>query len=555
MSLTILYNGPIYTLDPSQPRVQAVAVRDGRVVAMGSEGKVYGAVGGRAEMINLQGRAAIPALTDAHVHLVWHALAMRNVQLDGVDDFDEVLRRIEAAARRLPAGAWLQGRGWDHTRWGGRWPTAEDLDRIVPDRPVLLSRKDGHSAWVNTRALQIAGIDDDTADPPGGAIKREKGRATGVLQEMAIELMRRHVPEASVEEQLSALRDAIAEAHSYGMAGVHIPTSMTPGDGTVLLSDLQQLRERGELKLRCLAYIGLDGLDQALALGVRSGLGDHWLRIGGVKMFADGTLGSETADMLAHYEGRRHFGLPVMEVEELNACIGKAIAGGLSISVHAIGDAANRKVLDAIEQAVRAKHSRIQSTEPPQELVRANVSPQHQGSPIPNRIEHCQVLDPRDIPRFAQLGVVASMQPIHCTSDMETADRLWGERCAYAYAWRSLKEAGATLAFGSDAPVEPLNPWPGIHAAVTRQRPNGAPAGGWYPEQRLSVEEALHGFTCGAAIAAGASEALGSIAPGKLADIAVLSADPFKLDPAELHRVSAELTMIEGDVVWERKAS
>ncbi len=536
MPTTILFNGPIYTLDRSQPRVQALAIRDGRIVAMGSEGKVYGAIGGRGEAINLQGRAVIPALTDAHVHLVWHGLASRNVQLDGVEDFDEALRRIEQAARRLPEGTWLQGRGWDHTRWGGRWPTAQDLDRVVPDRPVLLSRKDGHSAWVNSRALQIAGIDNDTPDPPGGAIKREKGRATGILQETAIDLVRRHIPEATEEEQLAAVRDAIAEAHSYGMVGMHIPATMTPGDGKITLTTLQRLRDQGELKLRCLVYLGLDTLDEALALGLRSGLGDRWLRIGGIKMFADGTLGSETADMLAHYEGRRHFGMPVMPVEELNEYVRRAIAGGLSVAVHAIGDAANRKVLDAVEAALGA-----QPAAPP--------------PPIPNRIEHCQVLHPRDIPRFAQLGVVASMQPIHCTSDMETAERLWGDRCAYAYAWRSLRDAGATLAFGSDAPVEPLNPWPGVHAAVTRQRPGEVPPEGWYPEQRLSVEEALYGFTCGAAQAAGAAHELGSLAVGKIADLAVLSADPFKVRPAELHGLQAELTILEGEVVWERKTS
>jgi predicted amidohydrolase YtcJ len=532
MSTTILYNGPIYTLDPAQPRAQAIAIRDGRVLMAGSEGKVYAAVGGRGEAINLQGRAVIPAITDAHVHLIWHALAQRNVQLDGVTSFDAALERIAAAAAKLPEGAWLQGRGWDHTWWGGRWPTAADLDRVAPDRPAMLSRRDGHSAWVNTRALQIAGIDDDTPDPVGGTIKREKGKATGILQETAIDLLRPFIPPQTQDERLSAVEDATREAYSYGMVGVHIPATMTPGDGALSLGDLQTLRERGRLGLRCLVYIGVDALDHALALGMRSGLGDAWLRVGGVKMFADGTLGSETADMLQHYEGRRHFGLPVMPEEELHACIRKAIHGGLSICVHAIGDAANRKVLDAVEAA--GADTRLA---------------------IPNRIEHCQVLHRTDIPRFAQLGVVASMQPIHATSDMETADRLWGERAALSYAWRSLKEAGATLAFGSDAPVEPLNPWLGVHAAVTRQRPDGTPPGGWRPEQCLSLEETLAAFTEGAAHAAGAAGDQGTLAPGKLADMAVLSADPFKLSPSELHRVRAELTLIEGNVVWERKGS
>jgi predicted amidohydrolase YtcJ len=534
MSTTILYNGSIYTLDPAQPRAQAIAIRDGRVLLAGSEGKVYAATGGRAETINLQGRAVIPALTDAHVHLTFHALAQRNVQLDGVDSIDEALARIAAAAKKLPPGAWLQGRGWDHTRWGGRWPTADDLDKVVPDRPAMLSRKDGHSAWVNTLALAAAGIEDDTPDPPGGAIKREKGRATGILQETAIDLLRHHIPPASEAERFSAIEDAVREAYSYGMVGMHIPATMTSGEGAGNLSDLQRLRELGKLGLRCLVYLEIDALDHALACGLRSGLGDNWLRLGGIKLFADGTLGSETADMLAPFEGRTHRGLPVIPEQEMAGYIVRAIRGGLSIAVHAIGDAANRKVLDAVEEA---------------------GVPPGQGPSIPSRIEHCQVLHPSDIPRFAKLGVVASMQPIHATSDMETADRLWGERSANAYAWRALKSAGATLAFGSDAPVEPLNPWLGIHAAVTRQRPDGTPPGGWRPEQRLSIEETLLAFTDGAARAAGCAADLGTLTPGKLADLAVLSADPFKLSPSELHRIQAEMTMIEGVVVWERKGS
>lgn len=525
----ILYNGPIYTLDPQNPRAQAVAVRNGRVIAIGSEGKVRAAVSGRAEGINLNGRAAIPAITDAHVHLIWHALARRNVMLEDAATIDDALQRIAAAARDLPDGAWVQGRGWDHTRWG-RWPSAADLDAVIGDRPALLSRKDGHSAWVSSAALRIAGISRDTPDPVGGAIQREHGEPTGILQETAIDLLRRYIPEATQEQRLAAVREAIAEAHSYGMIGMHLPTAMVPGDGKITLDDLHTLRARDQLALRCLAYVGDDGLDAALSLGIRSGLGDRWIRIGGTKLFADGTLGSQTADMLAPFEGTSIRGLPVMPLEELRAAIGRSIQGGLSVMVHAIGDGANRKVLDAIEAAL----------------------PGAPSVPIPNRIEHCQLLHADDIPRFAKLGVVASMQPIHCTADMETADLFWGRRCAGAYAWRSLLNTGATLAFGSDAPVESLNPWLSVHAAVTRQRPDGAPAGGWYPEQRLTVEEALVGFCRGSALAAGAAHEQGALAPGMLADLAVLSADPFKINATDLHAIRAEMTMLEGKVVWER---
>jgi predicted amidohydrolase YtcJ len=551
MPTIMLYNGPIYTLDPAQPRVQAIAIRDGRVIAAGSEGKVQAAVGGRAEGINLRGRAVIPALTDAHVHLVWHGLARREIRLEGVADMEAAVEMVAAGAAARPESAWVRGRGWDHSLWGGRWPTATMLDTAVPDRPVFLSRKDGHSAWVNSRALELAGIDDTTPDPAGGSIQREKKRATGILLETAIDLVRRHVPEPTEEERLAALRDASAEAHGYGMIGVHIPPSMRPGDGALALADLQKLRERGQLRLRCLVHLGLDGLDDALRLGIRSGLGDRWLRIGGVKMFADGSLGSETAEMLSHYEGRRHLGSQTISDDELNEAVSRAIAGGIAVTIHAIGDAANRRVLDAIEAALLGSRIGDQGSE-----AEGRPGLTRDSRPlIPNRIEHCQLLHPRDIPRFAQLGVVASMQPIHATADMEVADRLWGERCATAYAWRSLKESGAMLAFGSDAPVESLNPWLSIHAAATRQRPGKVPPGGWYPEQRIGVEDALRGFAAGAAFAAGVAHEQGTLAPGMLADLAVLSADPFKVSPADLHAIHADLTMIEGEVVWERRGS
>src|SRR6266508_2814491 len=549
MPTLIIYNGPIYTLDPAWPRVQAIGIRDGRVISVGSEGKVQAAVGGRAEPINLRGRAVIPALTDAHVHLVWHGLAQREIRLEGVDDLDVALQRVAAGAAGLPEGAWALGGGWDHSLWGGRWPTAAALDALIPDRPVLLSRKDGHSAWVNSLALQIAGIADDTPDPPGGSIQREKKRATGILFENAVDLVRRHIPDRTAEERLDALRDAMNEAHSYGMAGVHIPPGLRPGDAAMALADLQELRARGQLKLRCLVHLGLDGMDDALRLGIRSGLGDRWLRIGGVKMFADGSLGSETAEMLSHYEGRRHFGTATMTDAALNAAVQRAIAGGIAVIIHAIGDAANRRVLDAIELAqsqLSVVNSRLQET------TDGLQTTDHGLRTIPNRIEHAQIVHPQDIPRFAQLGVIASMQPIHATSDMDAANRLWGERCATAYAWRALQAAGATLAFGSDAPVEPINPWLGIHAAVTRQRPGGYPAEGWYPQQRIDITSALRGFTVGAAIAAGASHEQGTLVPGMLADLAVLSADPFKISPSDLHAIQAEITIIEGDLGWTR---
>jgi predicted amidohydrolase YtcJ len=547
MATILLYNGPIYTLDPAMPRVQALGIRDGRVIAAGSEGKVQAAVGGRAEPLNLRGRAVIPALTDAHIHFTAYALGRRALRLEGIDDFDTAVERVAAAAAELPKEVWLLGGGWDHSRWGGRWPRAADIDARVPDRPVFLTRKDGHSAWANSRALEIAGIDDTTPDPPGGSIQREKKHATGMLFENALDLVRQHIPAVTQAERLDAIRAAMIEAHSYGMVGIHLMPGLNAGDGALNLSDYQALRALDQLKLRCLIQIGLDGLDDALRLGMRSGLGDRWLRIGGVKMFSDGSLGSETAEMLSHYEGRRHLGTATMSTDDLNDAASRALRGGISVTIHAIGDAANRRVLDAIELAQMEMSDQELGNESSQSPI-SNLQ-----SPIPNRIEHAQIVHPHDIPRFARLGVIASMQPIHATADMEAADRLWGDRCATAYAWKSLQDAGATLAFGSDAPVEALNPWLSVHAAVTRQRPGNLPLGGWYPEQRIDIASALRGFSVGAAAAAGAAHEQGTLMPGMLADLAVLSADPFKISPSDLHTVKSELTMIEGQVVWEKK--
>lgn len=535
MSDYIFYNGTIYTLDQDQPQVRALAVRDGRVLAIGSEGKVQAAVGSKAEAINLEGRAMIPGLTDAHVHIIWHGIAQRDVRLTDATSIDQALAMIRQHAAKLPAGAWLRGGRWNHANWGGQWPTRYDLDRVCPDRPAMLMRTDGHSVWVNSLALQAAGVDRNTPDPAGGQIQRdEAGEPTGILLENAIALVRNVAPPPTQEERLAALQEAFHESLSYGMTSLHIPPGTSPGDGRQTLNDLQLLRERGQYTVRCLAHLAAEDLDAALKLALRSGLGDHWLRVGNLKIFADGSLGSETAEMLAPYEGSDQRGLVVVGLEEMNDLVLRANRGGIAVIVHAIGDGANRRVLDAIARA-RQLHPDISLA-------------------LPNRIEHAQVLHPLDISRFAELDVIASMQPIHCTSDMTVADQLWGARCQHAYAWRALLDAGAVLAFGSDAPVESLNPWYSVHAAVTRRRRDGYPEQGWYPEQCLSLDETFQAFCVGPAICSGEQAVKGKLVPGQLADLAVLSHDPYHIDPQALHTITADLTMVDGSIVYERPA-
>lgn len=540
MSTMLITNGVIYTLDPSKPRVEALGIRDGKVCAAGTHAEVSAVLPQPTYTMDLQGNTVIPGLTDAHVHIIAHGLTLRQVRLDGMSDFDHVCAKISAAHEDAPHQGWLQGGGWDHTLWGGRWPTAADLERLAPGRPVALSRKDGHSLWVNETALRIAGITRDTEAPEGGHIDRDDhGNATGIFKETAMHLIRKHIPDITDADRIQAVQDAFAEGYQYGMVGMHSLTG-TRRDGIHDLRTFQRMRHQGVLPGRILVQIDPQGFEHMLEMGMRSGLGDDWLRIGAFKFFADGTLGSETADMLAPFEGGNNYGLPTMTREEIFDYTRRANHAGIAISVHCIGDGANRKVLDAIESALGDLRQSGETLRDTAERVLA----------VPNRIEHCQILDPVDIPRFAAMNVVASMQPVHMVGDCDTADRLWGKRNAYSYAWRSFEESGAVLAMGSDAPVESLNPWLSVYGAVARRKLDGLPVGGWYPEQAISRMSVLRGFTVGAAYCGSSHTRQGTLMPGMVADLAVLTADPFACETRELADIRAQLTMIEGRVVY-----
>ncbi|MEJ2732835.1 MAG: amidohydrolase [Anaerolineae bacterium] len=536
----LLFNGRIYTMDADQPRVQAMALAGSRILAVGADDELSPLLrsGGRA--VDLEGRTVIPGLIDAHVHFGWHSLAVHQgrVDLDNVPTKAEAVARVAERARRAKSGQWIQGAGWNKNIWPDpAFPTAADLDAVIPDHPVALEDKSHHATWVNGRALQLAGISASTMDPPGGEILRDaSGQPTGILLETAAELVYKVIPETDVSTMVEALPLGITQAHRLGLTGVHDPGH------PVVLSALQVLRAREELELRALVHIPSDGLDAARQLGLRSGLGDEYLRIGGVKIFADGALGPQSAHMLAPYEGTAdELGIPTHTAGELRDLVYRAHEAGLSVAVHAIGDAANRNVLDAIE------HSRLQSLDSPSQG--STVS----GPLLPDRIEHVQLLHADDLGRLAPLGVVASMQPIHATSDMEMAQRHWGRRCDLAYAWRSVLDSSACLAFGSDCPVETLDPLAGIHAAVTRRCADGRPGpDGWIPAQRLTASEAVHAYTLGAARAAGEGHLKGSLSPGKLADAVVLSRDILACDPMEILETDVEMTIFDGRIVYQR---
>lgn len=522
----ILYNGRIYTMHPSKPVVQALAIAGDKVVATGSSDSISRLATSETRVENLDGRAVIPGLIDAHIHWEWVSRALRQIDLFEVPDKDIALERVQQRVSQTPAGEWLGGRGWTQDLWGGVFPTRYDLDAVAPDNPAYFQAKSGHAAWVNSRALEIAGITAETDDPPGGEIVRdEHGNPTGILLELAMELVAQHVPEPAADALADAMLDAQNLALSSGLTGIH------DFDDPTCLAALQVVRERGELGLRVVKQINREWLDHALALGIRGGFGDHWLRFGGLKLFADGALGPRTAWMVEPYsDSPNNRGIRLLDVEEMTGLAGRASAAGLPTAIHAIGDQAVHDVLNAFE-VVRQ-----------QEAASGILRDQRR-----HRIEHVQIIHPQDLNRLAELDIIASMQPRHATSDWQFADSAWGERSRYAYNPRLQLDRNVPVAFGSDAPIESLNPIEGIYAAVTRQDFNGQPEGGWYPDARLSVEEAVHGFTVGAAYAGGMEDVQGCLAPNYLADLVVLDRDIFTIEPAEIKDSQVVGTMVGGE--------
>lgn len=516
--------GTVYTGDAGRPR--ALAVRGHEIVAVDQAECLDGLRGPRTRVVDLRGRALLPGFIDAHVHFGWYALSRERVNLDPARTLEEGLALVQRAAGSLPPGAWLEGRGWDRNRWG-RLPTAAALDRVTGRRPAVLSSHDGHALWLNAAALRAAGIGPNTLDVPGGRIERDaRGQPTGVLFERAQELVRHAVPEPTVAELAEAIRRALPVAAAVGIVGIHNL------EGAPSLRAFAALRRADALSLRVFHGLPHAELGAASRLGMETGFGDDWLRLGPVKLFADGALGSRTAFLLDDYEGQPgDRGIATLDPEGLRRDLVQAARAGLAVAVHAIGDGAVRMVLDAMEWA-RAQD----------EATRRALF----------RVEHAQLVHPDDVPRFRQLDVVASMQPIHAVADRLVADQHWGARARHAYAWRSLLEAGAPLAFGTDAPVERIEPLRSLHAAVTRQDVDGAPEGGWYPEQRLTLEEAVRAYTLGSAAAEGAQAVRGSLEPGKLADLVVLSLDPFGRGPEALLEVEVDVTMVGGRIVHER---
>jgi predicted amidohydrolase YtcJ len=527
----ILRHGVFYPVEPPEPVTGSLAVREGRIVYLGADAGAAALRGPRTQVVELDGRAVTPGLIDAHSHLEGLGEALAEVDLQGAPSYEEVVRRVRAAAAAAPPGGWVRGRGWDQNRWPGhQFPTHEALSAAVPDHPVWLTRVDGHAALLNARAMAVLGIEPGILDPSGGRFLRDPaGRPTGVAIDNALGVAAARLPAPVAEERQRALEVAARHCVAYGLTTV---TDMGVSGASYLA--YEALRRSGRLPLRAALFLADE--PSLLAAWFRRGPEldpKSRLQVRGVKLYADGALGSRGAALLEPYsDDPGNLGLLVSSGDHLAGVAKQAAASGFQVAIHAIGDRGGLLAIDAMEQAL--------------------------GGPAPQlrfRLEHAQVLRPQDIRRLAALGIIASMQPTHATSDMPWApDRLGAGRLERAYAWRKVLAAGGRLALGSDFPVESADPRLGLYAAVTRQDRLGKPAGGWLPGERLSRDEALRGFTLDAAWSLFLDQEIGSLAVGKRADLVVFARDPMRVPELEIPQAEIDLTLVDGQVAYRRPA-
>lgn len=528
----VVLGGRIHTADGARPVVDAMAVRNGRIVFVGDTVGVRALVGPRTQTLALEGRTVIPGMTDAHAHVAGLGQALRNVDLVGTRSVDEVIARVVERARRTPAGEWIVGRGWDQNNWGDtRMPTHEALSRAVPNHPVVLTRVDGHASFANAQAMRLANVTRASEDPSGGTILRDaNGEPTGVFIDNAMRLVGSRVPPPTRAQTKDAIKAAIAEMHRWGLTGVH-----DAGASAQVLELYEELGREGALNIRLYAMISdhAPTIDAWFRRGPLVGAHDGTLWVRSVKLYQDGALGSRGAALLEPYSDEPSTtGLLVSAPAHILEVATRALRAGFQVNTHAIGDRGNRLVLDAYQRAF--------ATQPVAD---------HRF-----RVEHAQILHHDDIPRFAALGVIPSMQASHQTSDMYWAGARLGEtRLRGAYAWRSLLESGVVIPNGSDFPVEAVNPLISFKASVSRQDHKGWPAGGWYPEQRMTRDEALRSMTLWAAYAGFQEAELGSLTVGKRADFVVLDQDIMRVPEAVLLDTRVLSTWVGGRRVHERR--
>jgi predicted amidohydrolase YtcJ len=528
----IVVDARIYTVDNARPMASALAVRGGRVLFVGSDTEARTLAGAGTRVLDLHGRTVIPGMVDAHAHLTGLAASLRNVALAGSTSYNEVISRVVERTKTVKPGEWVQGRGWDQNRWPEKsFPTHEALSRATPSNPVVLTRIDGHALLANAMAMRLAGVTAATKDPAGGKVLRlPNGDPSGVFVDNAKSLIDNRVPRASETAMREATVAAIAEANKWGLTGVH-----DAGEPRHVIEMFESLARAGRFNIRNYVMVSDNAADIAYYTrrGPQNGLYDGRIWIRAIKTYADGALGSRGAALLAPYsDDSLNTGLLVTPPAHLEKVAEIGLRSGFQVNTHAIGDRGNRIALDAFESALKA-------------VPRAD----HRF-----RIEHAQVLSPEDIPRFAKLGVIPSMQASHQTSDMRWAEtRVGPERIRGAYAWRSLLNTGVVIPDGSDFPVEEVNPLISFHSAVTRQDASGWPPGGWYPEQVMTREEALRAMTIWPAYAGFQEKELGSLTPGKYADFVVLDRDIMSVPASEVLGTRVLATYIGGKSVYEMK--
>ena len=536
-SHTVVYlHGRMYTNDPAHPWAEAMAIRDGKIRCVGKIDYVLLECGGNepsAETVQLKGKFVMPGFNDAHVHLGGAGADMLSVRLNGVATIEELQKRVADAVTQHKEGEWITGSGWDHTLWADKkFPTKQELDAVAPKNPVFLTHVSGHVAVANTLALLHGEIKQDTPNPPGGMIERgADGAATGMLEEdSAMSLVSARIPDLKSDQRLRGIQMVLADAAKNGVTSVQDFSDWS--DFLVYV----QLKEEGKLTLRITEWLPfLLPTNELLNMRAQGGTTDPWLRTGALKAFTDGALGSRTAALLAPYaDDPSTKGILTNDPDKLRAMAIERDKAGFQLNFHAIGDRGNRVALDVFEAVAKANGPRDRR----------------------DRVEHAQVLAPEDLPRFAQLKVIASMQPSHETTDMRWAGaRIGPDRSKGAYAWASLEKSGALLAFGTDYPVESINPLRGLYACVTRELPDGGPAGGWQPQEKISLDDCIRAYTSGSAYAQFEEGKKGELKAGEFADFIVLSSDLTKIPPQQFTKTTVLLTVVGGRTVYSQDGS
>jgi len=525
-----ILSSKIFTGDPKIPWAEAVGIKDGMIAAVGSNQEIKRLCSGKTKTLNLPARLVVPGLVDGHAHFCFFGQTLNMLNLKNLSSLAQCRQKIRAAVSTYQPGEWIVGRGWEDHKWQEkREPTRGDLDDIAPVNPILMIRADGHTVWANSLALEKAGITKASSDLQGRKIERDPttGEPTGILRE-SIRLFRKFMPRNSREELKAAALAAQQEALKSGLTGVHSCEALPQFEA------LADLEKEGKLKIRIYQLLFPHEIDDLSAKAIRPGTGSGRLWVGHMKLFADGSLGSGTALLHEPYrDDPSNNGLSALSVESLRDQIRSTYAWGGEVAIHAIGDRAVTNCLAAIAEARNME----------------GIGPGEKR----DRLEHVQLHRSSDLPLFRSLEVTASVQPVFTSTDWRQAEEKWGYlRCRQAYAWKTFRKAGIPVQFGSDAPFDHINPVLGLQAAVTRQTPEGEPAGGWFPEERLSLEESIEGFTRIPAWTSGRETSLGSISPGKRADITVFEKNLFEVAPENWPSIAVEMTIIDGEIVYQK---